>query len=322
MLAAFGWAQDNANPGTPNGRGPVPRSSPVAATVIKRVEPKYSSEARAAKLDGILTVYVDVETSGKPSNVQVIQGLGMGLDEQAIAAVKQWEFQPAMLAGMPVKSAQGVELSFRLGAENEPYVRHTSYAVKRKEKRDTILTKPVLSQYRHPDASVCADLNGSPISASFQIDDKGVPNGIQIDSPNAKLLSEAIQEWRFESARSNGKKTTSTATFTFQCNLVETSTAPAETIAKGRVSAPVPTFRPEPEYSEEARRAKWAGSVRLSLVVDSEGFVVRMATEQMLGSGLDEKAMEAVKRWRFKPGMKDGKAVPVKAVIEVNFRLL
>ena len=319
-LAALGQAQDNANPGTPNGRGPNPR--PVAATVIKRVEPDYTSEARAAKLDGTLTVYVDVETSGKPSNVQVLQGLGMGLDEKAIEAVKQWEFQPATLAGMPVKSAQGVELSFRLGAENEPHVRHTSYTVKRKDKRDTILTKPVLSRYRRPEASVCADLNGSPISASFQIDDSGVPKNIHIDSPNVRLFSEAIQEWRFDSARSNGKTTTSTATFTFQCGPVETSAAPAEAIAIGRVSAPVPTFRPEPEYSEEARRAKWQGSVRLSLVVDTEGFVIRMTTEQMLGYGLDANAMEAVKSWRFKPGIKDGKAVPVKAVIQVQFRLL
>lgn len=319
-IAAFGRAQDNAKPGTPNGRGPVLR--PVAATVIKRVEPEYSPEARAAKLDGTLTVYVDVETSGKPSNVQVIQGLGMGLDEKAIDAVKQWEFQPAILAGMPVKSAQGLELSFRLGAENEPRVRHTSYSVNRKERRDSILTKPVLSKYRRPDASVCAALNGSPISASFQIDEEGLPGTIQIDSPNAKLFSDAIQEWRFESARSNGKKTTSAATFTFQCSPEETSTAPAEKIAIGRVSAPVPTFKPEPEYSEEARKKKRQGSVRLSLVVDSEGFVVQMATEQMLGYGLDEKAMEAVKAWRFKPGIKDGKAVPVKAVMEVNFRLL
>jgi len=320
-LAAFGWAQDNAdnaNAGTPNGRR---RAIPVAATVIKKVEPEYSSEARAAYLDGTLTLYVDVETSGKASNVQVIQGLGMGLDEKAIEAVKQWEFQPAMLAGMPVKSAQGVELSFRLGAENEPHVRHTSYTVHRKERRDTILTKPVLSKYRRPDASVCTALNGSLTSASFQIDEKGFPNGIQTDGPNAKVFSDAIQEWRFESARSNGKKTSSTATFTFQCSLGEAS-APAESIAKGRVSAPVPTFRPEPEYSEEARKAKWQGSVRLSLVVDAEGFAVRMTTEEMLGYGLDAKAMEAVKAWRFKPGIKDGKAVPIKANIEVNFRLL
>jgi TonB family protein len=165
-------------------------------------------------------------------------------------------------------------------------------------------------------------LNGSLVSANFQIDENGFPNDFQIDSPNAKLFADAIQEWRFESARSNGKKTTSAAKFTFQCSPVETIVAPAESIAVGRVSAPVPTYKPEPEYSEEARRAKRAGSVRLSLVVDAEGFAVRMATEQMLGYGLDAKAMEAVKAWRFKPGIKDGKPVPVKANMEINFRLL
>jgi len=146
------------------------------------------------------------------------------------------------LPAPPVKSAQGVELSFRLAADNDAHVRHTSYTVNRKERRDTTLTKPVLSRYRRPDVSACAPLNGSPISVSFQIDEKGFPNGIQANSPDAKPFLDAIREWRFKSARSNGKQTTSAATFTFQCSPVETSAVPGESIAIGRVSAPSPDF--------------------------------------------------------------------------------
>lgn len=90
----------------------------------------------------------------------------------------------------------------------------------------------------------------------------------------------------------------------------------------GGVSAPVPTFKPEPEYSEEARKAKYQGSVMLSLVVDEKGIPQNIQVVRKLGLGLDEKAVEAVARWRFKPGMKDGKPVPVQATIEVTFRLL
>jgi TonB family protein len=90
----------------------------------------------------------------------------------------------------------------------------------------------------------------------------------------------------------------------------------------GGVSAPVPIFRPEPEYSEEARKAKWQGSVTLQIVVDETGVPREMRVSKSLGLGLDQKAIEAVSKWRFKPGMKDGKAVPVLATIEVNFRLL
>ena len=90
----------------------------------------------------------------------------------------------------------------------------------------------------------------------------------------------------------------------------------------GGVSAPVPIFQPEPEYSEEARKAKWQGSVLLSLVVDESGKAVNIKVTKSLGLGLDQKAIEAVEKWRFKPGTKDGKPVAVIASVEVNFRLL
>lgn len=90
----------------------------------------------------------------------------------------------------------------------------------------------------------------------------------------------------------------------------------------GGVSAPVPIFRPEPEYSEEARKAKFQGSVIVALIVDEKGNPQSIRVVRPLGLGLDEKAIEAVQKWRFKPGLKDGRAVPVTAQIEVSFRLL
>jgi TonB family protein len=78
----------------------------------------------------------------------------------------------------------------------------------------------------------------------------------------------------------------------------------------------------EPEYSEEARKAKFQGVVVLYIVVDPNGNAVNPRVMKSLGLGLDEKAMEAVKQWKFKPGYKDGKAVAVAATVEVNFRLL
>ena len=90
----------------------------------------------------------------------------------------------------------------------------------------------------------------------------------------------------------------------------------------GAVSAPVPIFRPEPEYSEEARKAKWQGTMILSAIINEQGVPVSLEVSRSLGLGLDQKAMEAVSHWRFRPGLKDGKPVPVIALIEVNFRLL
>jgi TonB family protein len=90
----------------------------------------------------------------------------------------------------------------------------------------------------------------------------------------------------------------------------------------GGVSAPVPLYRVEPEYSEEARKAKFQGTVVLSIVVDEQGNPKNFRVVRPLGLGLDEKAVEAVAKWRFKPAYKDGRPVPVMATVEVNFRLL
>ncbi len=90
----------------------------------------------------------------------------------------------------------------------------------------------------------------------------------------------------------------------------------------GGVTQPVVIFRVDPEYSEEARKAKYSGVVLLSVIVDTEGRARDIRVLKSLGLGLDEKAMEAVAKWKFKPGMKGGTAVNVRARIEVNFRLL
>jgi TonB family protein len=88
------------------------------------------------------------------------------------------------------------------------------------------------------------------------------------------------------------------------------------------VAPPVVILKVEPQYTEEARRAKLAGTVVLGVVVDPDGVARTMYVQHALGMGLDQKAMEAVQRWRFRPGMKDGKPVAVQATVEVNFRPL
>jgi TonB family protein len=90
----------------------------------------------------------------------------------------------------------------------------------------------------------------------------------------------------------------------------------------GEVSAPTLISKSEPEYSEEARKAKYSGTVLLSIVVDVNGLPRDIKVVRPLGLGLDEKAIEAVMKWRFRPGMKGGRAVPVQAQVEVSFRLL
>ena len=89
----------------------------------------------------------------------------------------------------------------------------------------------------------------------------------------------------------------------------------------GGVSAPKAIYSPDPEYSEEARKAKYQGTCVLWLIVGPDGRPRDIKVSRTLGLGLDEKAVEAVKNWRFEPAQKDGKPVSVQINVEVSFRL-
>lgn len=90
----------------------------------------------------------------------------------------------------------------------------------------------------------------------------------------------------------------------------------------GGTTAPVPIFQPDAEFSDEARRNKYQGVCIVEIIVDARGVPQNPRVVRALGEGLDEKAIEAVMRYKFRPGMKGGKPVAVGPVdIEVNFRL-
>jgi TonB family protein len=87
------------------------------------------------------------------------------------------------------------------------------------------------------------------------------------------------------------------------------------------VTPPRAIFMPEPEYSEPARKKKINGVVVLSITVAADGTTRDIKVKKGLGYGLDEKAVEAVSRWKFKPALKDGEPIEKEIAVEVNFRL-
>lgn len=89
----------------------------------------------------------------------------------------------------------------------------------------------------------------------------------------------------------------------------------------GGISAPTAISAPDPDYTEEARRAKKQGTCVLWLIVDSTGHPRDIKVQRGLGFGLDQKAIDAVRQWRFNPALKDGRPVDVQISVEVEFHL-
>lgn len=83
-------------------------------SVLYSVEPEFSEEARKAKFSGNVQVYLWVDENGNPSHVRVVRGVGMGLDEKAVEAVRQYKFKPAMQNGKPVKVDLYIDVNFQI----------------------------------------------------------------------------------------------------------------------------------------------------------------------------------------------------------------
>lgn len=104
--------------GSRQGGGDSPGGSGTRITrgpqVIHSEEPEYSEEARKARFQGTVVLAIEVDVNGRPENIRVLRGLGLGLDEKAIEALERWRFRPAIAGDHPVPAQAVVEVTFRL----------------------------------------------------------------------------------------------------------------------------------------------------------------------------------------------------------------
>jgi TonB family protein len=163
------------------------------------------------------------------------------------------------------------------------------------------------------------------ISKTGEVEDVQIVSG-----PPMLLVSsiDAVRQWKYKPYLLNGEPIEVQTTININYSLDGTSDprAPsgqadlAPRKIGGSVSAPTVIYQAEPQFTEEARKAKFSGVVLVNLVVDQEGHPQNVHIVRAVGLGLDEKAVEAVKQYRFNPAMEAGKPVPVEINIEVNFR--
>jgi TonB family protein len=294
---------------------------PPPGTLQKKVDPEYSDEARAAGLQGSVILSIEVDSDGITQNPRIIYPLGVGLDEKAIAAVGQWRYGSTRNVNA-LQHRRVVEIPFRLKPAG-PWVLAASVFSAQLSSGAVATTKPELLQYAAPDPAVCSA--HEYVEVNLQIGSDGVPADIQIAADAAGGLRDgvlkAVQSWRFRAATRNGSDSPGSGRVLLECHPAETLAALSPIYSGAVVDPPALLFRLEPEYSEEARKAKLQGPITLSLVVGTDGRVSVVQVLRSLGMGLDEQAIGAVMQWRYKPGTKDGKPVRVTAQVTVNFSL-
>jgi len=301
-----------------------PGADIVSSGVAQMYRPEYTAEARAAGLQGTVSLYVDVGPDGSPSKIKVLHGLGLGLDEKAVKAAQQWQFKPATRDGQPISLGQSANINFRLDDAGPWRIRMAAYRVVHNGRPYEVLVKPVLSRYTAPDPLVCPGEGGRAI-VGIVVGTDGIPHIVRpLDSSDAlwEAAAKAIESWQYVPGTADGNRRESNGSIEFECG--KTLPVPGNPSGDAGTTAtqPTVTFKTDPDYSEEARKAKYSGTVTLRVIVDPTGHATRIEVVRPLGLGLDENAVEAVEEWRFMPGMKGSQPVNVRARIDVNFRLL
>ena len=183
-----------------------------------RVEPKYTEEARKAQLEGTVTLYVEVPPYGIAENVRVLRSLGMGLEEKAVEAVRQWRFEPATRDSELVTAATIVLVDFHLPADAKMTPRLANNAMTAGQiyrfGADSGVTSPeVLSRVEptYTEQARAAHRQGVVV-LYVEITSEGRPQNIQVLRGVGLGLDESAQEslrqWTYKPATKDDKPVT------------------------------------------------------------------------------------------------------------------
>ena len=177
--------------------------------LVSKTDPNYSSEARTARLQGMVELQIVVDIDGKAHAARVIRSLGLGLDEAALDCVKQWRFKPGEKDGEPVATLATAQVNYVIG--DLPVWRLGKAAFK----PDPGVSRPTVKHAEFPKGKPQA--SGS-VELKFTVDEHGEPKDLLVaksDAPFESEVVEALQKWRFKPALKNGTPVAVPASFIF-----------------------------------------------------------------------------------------------------------
>ena len=321
--------------------GPVRISSgSLAGMILSKVNPVYPEVAKAAHVQGAVILHAIISKTGAVERLDVISGPSM-LVSSAQDAVKQWTYRPYLLNGEPVEVETSITVNYTLADSTTamgpmPPVDEAGNGVKQ---IGGGVTGPKIIYEPWPEYTELAkqDKVQGIVLVSLVVDEHGLPQHVQLlrglgDGLNENAV-ESVKKYVFKPATENGKPVAvwlnvevnfQLADGTAQTQgpiLVAGEAANGVKPIGGDVKGPILSYAPEPGYSPEAKAAKFEGVVMVSIIVDKNGIPQNVHVTRGVGLGLDEKAVEAVKQYKFKPATENGKPVAVYLNVEVNFEI-
>ena len=321
--------------------GTVPATDPTLAplrrigggvtmpSLLSKVDPQFSEQARKEKFGGIVLVNLIVDANGMPRNVHVLRGVGMGLDEKAVEAVKQYKFLPAMEGGKPVAVELNVEVNFQI-LDSPKILRGAPLDISDEARRNhasgVILLGLIVERQGQSAERTCPPRRrhgygrkGRRSSQAIQI--RAVPQGRSARRATGHPPTPIRRKVNSPETRSIVVCGPSLSSFATLLSAIAGLAIPlaAQTATPSAHSNSDPTPVLVRSVDPRSNKAEINQVVLVGLIVDANGDPQDVHVVRSIGKELDERAVEAVKQYRFKPAMQNGKPVAVHLNVEVKF---
>ncbi len=346
------------------GSDAVPGEGPVRAVgnikpprLVKMVGPVYPEIARQSRAEGVVILEAQTDQYGRVMNIKVLRSIPL-LDQAAIEAVRQWEYEPKIIEGKSREVVFTVTVRFTL--DDQPRAVASIFPLS-KDMKEPVWVEMISIPY--PKEAIEKGLHGT---ATFEavIDEKGRVSSIRVIQSIAPVLDkaaiDAVRAYTFKHPAESGKAETNVLTVKASFFLPADKSGPkggvvggvvggviggvsggvvggvvgttiskeeAEKLekmppikAEGSIKPPTLIKQVEPTYPEEARAAGTEGIVILEAVTDVFG---RIESARVLRSipGLDKAAIDAVRQWVYEPLIIDGKPRRCAFTVTVRFTL-